>query len=139
MVFMLDTNTVSYLLHKRSAKLQARIDKLNYKDRLTISVITEAEMRYGVALKPGAHRLATAVESILSGLDILPWTSEAAKAFATLRAKNRSQGLAAGSFDLLIAAHAVSADAVLVTSDAAISKLVGGLVTVNWANDLRPN
>jgi tRNA(fMet)-specific endonuclease VapC len=136
---MLDTNTVSYLLHRRSAKLQARIDKLSREERLTISVITEAEMRYGVALKPAAHRLANAVESILSGLEILPWTSEAARAFAMLRAENRSRGLAAGSFDLLIAAHALSSGAVLVTSDAAILKLAGGLVTVNWANDLRPN
>jgi tRNA(fMet)-specific endonuclease VapC len=137
--FMLDTNAVSYLVHKRSARLQNRLEQLSGEDRVCISVVTEAEMRYGVALKPDAQRLAYTVEIVLSGLEILPWTSEAAKAYATLRAENKLRGLAAGNLDLLIAAHAIAVGAVLVTSDGAISRLVGGLVTVNWADDLRPN
>jgi tRNA(fMet)-specific endonuclease VapC len=136
---MLDTNTVFYLIHKRSATLQARVDALPPDDRLCISVITEAEMRYGVALKPKAHRLAYAVELVLSGLTILPWTSEVAPAYAKLRAENRIRGLAAGNLDLLIAAHAAAVQAVLVTNDGALSKLAGGLVTINWAEDVRPN
>jgi predicted nucleic acid-binding protein len=47
--------------------------------------------------------------------------------------------LAAGSLDLLIAAHALAAQATLITSDAALAKLAGGPATVNWATDLRPN
>jgi tRNA(fMet)-specific endonuclease VapC len=136
---MLDTNTVSYLVHKRSPKLQMRIDTIGVEERLSISVITEAEMRYGVSLKPEAHRLALAVELILSGLDILPWTSATATSYAKLRAENHRRGLGAGNLDMLIAAHALAENAVLVTSDAALSKLAGGPATVNWADDLRPN
>ena len=137
-IFLLDTNTVSYLIRKQSASIQARIDALGAEDTVAISVITEAEIRFGLALKPEAHHLATE-EFVLSGLIILPWTSEAARAYAVLRAENQRLGLAAGSLDMLIAAHAIAAGAVLVTSDGALSKLAGGPVTVNWADDIRPN
>jgi tRNA(fMet)-specific endonuclease VapC len=139
MLYMLDTNAVSYLLHKRSRRLEAQMDAISPGDRLCISAITEAELRYGVALRKGAVRLAHSLELILSYLPILPWTSDAAKAYASLRMQNRKLGLAAGDFDLLISAHAISEDATLVTSDSAIRKLKGGLVTVNWANDITPN
>ena len=135
-LFMLDTNTVSYLVHRRSAKLQARIDALGVEERLCISAITEGEMRYGVARKPGAHQLAAAVALVLSNLEVLPWTSETAAAYGEFRAENQRRGLAAGNLDMLIAAHAVARKGVLVTSDAALGKLAGGLVTVNWAEDL---
>jgi len=139
MLYMLDTNTVSYLVQKRSAKLKTHIDRIVGRDRLAVSVITEAEMRYGIALKPEAFRLAREIEFVLAGLDILPWTSEVAAAYGDLRATNRKRGLAVGNLDLLIAAHSLAVRATLVTSDAAISKLVGGPITVNWATDLRLN
>jgi tRNA(fMet)-specific endonuclease VapC len=139
MLYMLDTNAVSYLLHKRSPRLEAQLDAISPGDRLCISAITEAELRYGVALRKGAIRLARSLDLVLSFLQILPWTSDAAKAYASLRVQNRRLGLAAGDIDLLISAHAISESATLVTSDAAIRKLKGGLVTVNWANDITPN
>jgi tRNA(fMet)-specific endonuclease VapC len=139
MLYMLDTNTVSYLIHKRSQSLVDQMDALPPGDRLCISAITEAELRYGVAIRKGAVRLARALELTLSFLQILPWTSDAAKTYASLRALNRRYGLAAGDIDLLISAHAIAEDATLVTSDGAIRKLKGGLATVNWANDITPN
>lgn len=139
MLYMLDTNTVSYLIHKRSKRLVEQMDALPPGDQVCISAITEAELRYGVALRKGAIKLARAIELALSYLQILPWTSEAAKSYASLRALNRRLGLAAGDIDLLISAHAVAEGATLVTSDTAIRKLRGGLKTVNWANDITPN
>src|ERR1035438_8266386 len=105
MLYMLDTNAVSYLLHKRSRRLEAEMDALAPGDRLCISAITEAELRYGVALRKGAVRLAHALELILSYMQVLSWTSDAAKAYASLRVQNRKLGLAAGDIDLLISAH----------------------------------
>jgi len=120
MLYMLDTNTVSYLVRKRSAQLQRRIDGLSTGNSLCISVITEAELLYGLAVTPGARRIAHGVEFVLAGLYILPWTSDAARAYAALRAQNRRLGLAAGDIDLLISAHAMAENATLVTSDRAI-------------------
>ncbi|HWB32568.1 MAG TPA: PIN domain-containing protein [Acidobacteriaceae bacterium] len=139
MLYMLDTNAVSYLIRRRSVHLQERMDAIAPGDRLCISAITEAELRYGVAALKGARKLAQAVELILRNIQVLPWTSDAAKAYAAFRAHNRALGLGAGDIDLLISAHAISEDATLVTSDSAIRKLKGGLITVNWADDVRPN
>jgi tRNA(fMet)-specific endonuclease VapC len=119
--------------------MQARITALGAGDTISISVITEAELRFGLARKPEAHRLAKAVEFVLAGLTILPWTSEAARTYALFRAENQRLGLAAGNLDMLIAAHAIAVRAVLVTSDGVISKLAGGLVTVDWTDDLNTN
>jgi tRNA(fMet)-specific endonuclease VapC len=139
MLYMLDTNTVSYLVHKRSAKLHARLGALEDKEHPCISAITEGEMLFGIAIKPDAHRVAYAVHYTLAGLNVLPWTSDAAASYAALRAENRKLGLAVGNLDFLIAAHAIAVGAVLVTNDGALLKLTGGLVTENWADDLRAN
>jgi tRNA(fMet)-specific endonuclease VapC len=79
------------------------------------------------------------MHAALAGLKVLPWTSEAAHAYGVLRASNEVLGISVGSLDMLIAAHAIAEGAVLVTNDGALSKLVGGPPTVNWADDIRPN
>jgi tRNA(fMet)-specific endonuclease VapC len=138
-LYLLDTNTISDLVHRRSKKLQARIDSLAPGDSAAISVITEAEIRFGLACKPGAVRLAAVVELVLARFTILPWTSNAARVYARFRAENRRLGLAAGNLDMLIAAQAIASDATLVTADRALAKLAGGLKAENWTTDLRPN
>jgi tRNA(fMet)-specific endonuclease VapC len=138
MLYMLDTNTVSYLIHKRSPRLKAKMDSAAKASSFAVSVITEAEMLYGKALKPGSWRLAQAIQVTLAGLTVLPWSSEAAAAYATLRVENQKRGITVGTLDFLIAAHAIAADAVLLTSDGGFAKLRGALQTENWATDLTP-
>ena len=138
-LYLLDTNTISDLVHKRSKKLQGRIDALAPDDFSAISVITEAEVRSGLACKPGAVRLAAGVELVLSRFTVLPWTSRTAQIYALFRAENRRLGLAAGNLDTLIAAQAIASGAILITADRAFAQLSGGLVVENWTTDLRPN
>jgi len=104
-----------------------------------LSVITEAEILFGFAKKPKATRAASEVRLAVSSLIVLPWTTDAAFFYGTLRAENERLGINIGSLDMLIAAHALAVNAVLVTGDRAIGRLVGGPETVNWADDLRPN
>jgi tRNA(fMet)-specific endonuclease VapC len=82
-----------------------------------ISAVTEAELRFGVARKPGAIRLKTAVEEFLLRVEVLPWDSAAAEEYAEVRADLERTGKPMGNLDLLIAAHAISAQLVLVTHD----------------------
>jgi tRNA(fMet)-specific endonuclease VapC len=138
-IYLLDTNTISHLIHNRSMALDARLERLGPWDSLAVSVVTEAEIRFGLACKPEAKRLAQAAELVLAKFEILPWTSKEAAIYASLRGDNRRLGLAAGDLDMLIAAHAVTLGAVLVTGDRALAKLSGGLIVENWATDLRPN
>ena len=137
--FMLDTNMISYIARNRFAAARVRLVEAQKLSEVYVSVITEAEILYGLAKRPEAHQVAHFMHAVLTGLKVLPWNSEEAAVYAELRARNESLGIAVGGLDMLIAAHAIAAGAVLVTNDAALSKLAGGPVTENWAEDIRPN
>lgn len=133
--YMLDTNTVSAIVKGQSPAARARLGSLDDEDIVCISVMTEAELRYGLAKRPAAHALRSAVEALLFKLRVLPWGREEATAYGELRAKLESSGKLLSAMDMLIAAHAISIGAVLVTNDKAF-RHVGDLNrTVRWATD----
>jgi tRNA(fMet)-specific endonuclease VapC len=136
---MLDTNMLSYIARNRSAEARRRFKSAELEAPVYVSVITEAEVLYGLAKRPEAHQALRMMREILDQLTILQWTSEAASAYGILRASNEALGVSVGSLDLLIAAHALAVDAILVTGDGAFSRLAGGPKTENWADDIRPN
>ena len=55
-----------------------------------------------------------------------------ARAYADLRAASEAKGVSLGPLDMMIAAQAVAADAVLVTNDNAFSRVPDPLRTENW-------
>ena len=116
-----------------------RLEEAQNAGDVYLSAITEGEIFYGLAKRPAAQRVADFMMAALAGLKVLPWSSEAAHVYGRLRAKNESLGIAVGGLDMLIAAHAIAEEAVLVTNDGAFSRLVGGPVTVNWADDIKAN
>ncbi len=91
--------------------------------QMAISVITEAELRFGVARRPEATRLRIAVEEFLLRVDVLSWDSEAARQYANVRAALERTGASMGNLDLMIAAHALATQAILVTNDRAFSRI----------------
>ena len=94
-------------------------------------MVTEAELLYGVAKRPEARKLRTAVDAFLAAIDVLPWTSATARRYAALRAELERRGRPLGPLDLMIAAHAGEHDAVLVTNDRAFGA-VPGLRIEDW-------
>ena len=100
---------------------------------LGISVITEAELYYGLAKRPEAKRFQLVVEEFLKRVDVLPWDSAIVKSYGFIRAEMESQGKTLAPLDMMIAAHALSVDAVLVTNDKAFYQ-VGGLTIEDWTN-----
>ena len=83
--YLLDTSIVSDLTRSPQGKVTARVAKIG-EDRVCTSVIVAAELRYGVA-KRGSARLAAQLESVLSGLEILPFEAPAEIAYAELRCR----------------------------------------------------
>ena len=132
---MLDTNTVSHIVKGWSQVARAKLTRLPPHESACISVVTEAELLYGLAKRPLAHELNTNIKAFLARIPILGWESEVAAVYGQLRAKQESLGKSIGSLDLLIAAHAISTGAVLVTNDKAFSQ-VQDLLTTRWATDL---
>ena len=100
---------------------------------ICISVITEAELLHGLAKKPEAKKLPVVVREFLLRVDRLPWDSACAEAYAQLRCECEKQGKSLGNMDMLIAAHAHAAGAILVTSDRAFDQLFPWLRLQDWS------
>jgi tRNA(fMet)-specific endonuclease VapC len=114
--YLLDTNAVSYLIKGNSPRVREHLLKTPMSE-VGISVITEAELRFGLARRPEASKLKIAVEEFLLRVEILPWNSDAASHYARIRAALEDEGDPVGNLDLMIAAQALAAEAVLVTHD----------------------
>lgn len=138
--YLLDTNTFSYIASGASPTARAEFSRL-LKDpdaELCISVITEAEVRYGMAKRALATKRCQAIEGLFVNLQILPWGSEEAAAYGKTRAALEACGRTVAAMDMLIAAHALSIDAVLVAADhifSDIAEIAGLSATVNWAKE----
>lgn len=127
--YLLDTNAASVLIRGAGSRpLQDLV--IDY--GACVSAITEAELRFGVARRPEATRLAKAVENFLQDIPVLPWTSATAQVYANLRARMEIRGLSLSAMDLLIAAHAQAEDCTLVSADKAFAQ-VPGLRVIDWS------
>jgi tRNA(fMet)-specific endonuclease VapC len=128
---MLDTNVASRFIRTSPSPMDERLTQ-TAASAITISAITKGELRFGLERKPGALRLRAAVEAFLSRVEVLPWGSAAAMAYGDVRARLSRVGTSLGALDMLIAAHALAEEAVLVTSDKAFAR-VPGLEVEDWA------
>jgi tRNA(fMet)-specific endonuclease VapC len=135
-LYMLDTNMVSYIAKGHSKVARARMLNLKENEAVCISVMTEAEIRYGLAKKPEAVALRERMEWFLGAIKVLPWGREEARAYGVLRAKLESAGKTLQNMDMQIAAHGIAAGAVLVTNDNVFAQVDDLHARVNWATDL---
>jgi tRNA(fMet)-specific endonuclease VapC len=135
-LYMLDTNMVSYIAKGHSKAARTRMLNLKEDEVVCLSVITEAEIRFGLAKRPEAVALRERMEWFLAAVKVLPWGREEAKAYGALRARLESSGKSLENMDLQIAAHAVATGAVLVTNDKAFAQADELHGMVNWATDL---
>ena len=133
--YLLDTNAASALIRGR---VSPELQQLLMDHSACISVITEAELRFGVVRRPEATRLATAVAVFLQDTPVLPWTSATAQAYAELRTLMEKAGVGLSSMDLLIAAQAKAEDCTLVSGDGAFVH-VPGLRVLDWSANGAPS
>ena len=127
----LDTNICSYVLRRRPVAMVERFGGLE-KSQVWVSAIVAAELRFGAA-KLASAQFSAAVEAWLAGFDVRPWPVEATRHYAEMRASLERSGQPIGGMDLLIAAHAMAEDSVLVTNNAREFLRVPGLAVQDWA------
>ncbi|MDZ4143985.1 MAG: type II toxin-antitoxin system VapC family toxin [Burkholderiales bacterium] len=127
----LDTNICSYVLRRHPVAMLERFTGLD-RDQLWLSAIVAAELRFGAA-KLASVRFSAAVEAWLAGFDVRAWPPAAAQHYASIRVALERTGQPIGGMDLLIAAHAMAEDSVLVTNNAREFLRVPGLALEEWA------
>jgi tRNA(fMet)-specific endonuclease VapC len=135
-LYMLDTNMVSYIAKGHSKAARTRMLNLEQDEAVCLSVITEAEILNGLAKRPQATALRERMEWFLAAVKVLPWGRDEARVYGAVRACLESSGKALGNMDMQIASHAIAVSAVLVTNDNAFGYVGDLQPTQNWATDL---
>jgi len=135
---VLDTNICIFVLKGRAPGAAARILETPL-DRLTVTAITVAELRYAAERSQQREANRALVEAFLSPFEVLSFDGQAAAAFAPIKAALMAQGKPIGPMDLLIASIAMARDATVVTANEREFRRVPGLSVENWAaGDLVP-
>ncbi len=130
-LYMLDTDTCAFVLRRTSDALLERIQAVPVAQQV-MSVVTYAELLYGVQVSSKKKANQAAVEALTLHLAILEWTRDAARYYAQIRADLKRKGAMIGASDLMIAAHARSLGAVVVTNNTKDFARVKGLEIENW-------
>lgn len=134
--YMLDTDTCSYILKRSHPALLARLKAVPLSD-VCMSVITRAELLYGVEVSPRKARDGAALAAFLPYVETIDFREDAALHYAEIRADLKRRGALIGANDLLIAAHARARNLTLVTNNTAEFERVPELSIENWAESKR--
>lgn len=152
MIYMLDTNICVYTIKKNPPKVFEALRKLS-PGLVGISAVTEAELRFGMSNSSRPEHNHRILDQFLAPFQIAPFDSAAAAHYGDIRFHLKREGtlrgklhppvipakagiqffLGRGDLDLLIAAHARSLSAILVTNNIKEFERVSGLNVENWA------
>ncbi|MCP9825317.1 type II toxin-antitoxin system VapC family toxin [Synechococcus sp. EJ6-Ellesmere] len=129
-MILLDTNICIYIINAKPVAVLERF-KHHRLGEIGLCSVVAAELAFGVA-KSGSARNRQALEMFLAPLTILPFDERAAWAYGDLRAELEGRGTPIGSLDTMIAAHALSQQATLITNNTREFAQVPGLHVENW-------
>jgi tRNA(fMet)-specific endonuclease VapC len=129
--FMLDTDTCSYIMKRSHPLVLKRLQSVPVSD-VCMSVVTRAELLYGVEVSPRRAQDSAALAAFLPYVDAVALDEDAALHYAEIRADLKRRGLMIGANDLFIAAHARALGLTLVTNNTAEFERVSHLAIENW-------
>ena len=135
-LYFFDTNIISHMMRETTglaAQQYIAAAKANTSTKMATSVIVQCELEFGLVRRPN-QRLRAAYENIVPLLEVMPLTELVTAHYAQLRTQLETAGTPIGANDMLIAAHALSVDATLVSADAEFLR-VPGLRVENWLAD----
>lgn len=130
-LYMLDTDTSSYIIKERLASVLREFDKLSM-EQICISVVTYAELLYGVERSSSKRINRQVVDDFVKHLTVYDWDERAAAHYGQIRTSLERAGTPIGAMDMMIAAHARSLHAIVVTNNERHFGRVANLKTVNW-------
>ena len=138
-MFAIDTNVASELMRPEPTPAVAAWIAERDAQEMYLTAVSEAELRYGVAIMPVGKRRNALEAAMTRWLDlgfrerVLPFDSAAARAYAEIAAERRQTGRTIGEADCQIAAICRSRGTVLVTRNVRHFKDTGVDVVDPWA------
>ncbi len=118
MIYMLDTNICSFIIREKPLSVKEKLKLVNKdnRNRIVLSSVVASELLYG-AYKKESQKLISTIETFINFFEVLPFDLNAAQEYGRLRAYLEKKGSIIGAYDLQIAAHALSLNAILVTNN----------------------
>ena len=131
MRYMLDTNVCIDYLRGTDSGVKEKLISCK-QGELYISSITLSELLYGVNKSSDVQKNRNALNNLLLKIDVLDYGSEAGEYYGLIRNALTRKGLIIGALDMLIGAHAASADMTLVTHNTSEFSRINGLKLEDW-------
>lgn len=131
MLYLLDTNVCVMYLNGRSAAVRERLLATRPEEMAVCSVV-KSELFYGAFRSNNPKRTLERQQAFLSRFVSLPFEDEAALLAGQIRAALASAGTPIGSYDLQIAAIALSNNLTLVTHNIREFRRVDQLKIEDW-------
>jgi tRNA(fMet)-specific endonuclease VapC len=128
---MLDTNICSYIIRNQPEAIKKKLKEVENEHRVALSTIVVSELLYG-AYKKGSKKLIEVIKNFIEYFTIYEYDLKAAEEYGKLRTELERKGKVIGAYDLQIAAHALSLEAILVTNNEREFKKVKHLKIENW-------
>ena len=131
MKYLIDTNICIYIMNNRPVDVIKKFKQLNLGE-IGVSTITVSELQYGVSKSTYRKENQRRLDEFLSPLEILTYNEIAARTYGDIRFQLEKRGESIGPLDLLIAAHALSQNIILVTNNDKEFKRIKNLEVENW-------
>jgi len=131
--YLIDTNICIYIMNKRPRGVIQKF-KLFDVGEIAVSAITVSELQYGASKSKNQRLNKQRIDEFLSPLEILPYDEIAAIIYGDIRLQLEKCGEPIGPLDLLIAAHALSRNLILISNNEKEFKRVKNLKVENWIN-----
>lgn len=128
--YLLDTNIVSDIIRHPQGIITHAIGTIG-ESLICTSIVVAGELRFG-ACKKGSERLRAQLETILGRMTVLPLDRPVDVHYAQIRTELEASGNIIGANDMLVAAHALAIEAILVTDNEREFRRVPGLRVENW-------
>ena len=132
MNYLLDTNICIYIIKHKPIAVLNRFETISPL-QIGVSMITVAELEYGVQKSLFPQKNSDALTKFLSPLTVYDFDFDASEFYGLLRSKLEKNGNVIGSLDMLIAAHALSLNCTLVTNNEKEFSRIENLTLENWA------
>lgn len=131
MKYMLDTNICIFIIKNNPLHVLKKFTTLNVGD-VCISSVTYAELMFGVEKSLHHQKNKTALEQFVLPLEIMAFDVESAQYYGKIRTELEKKGTLIGALDLMIGAHALSLNSILVTNNVKEFSRVSHLKIEDW-------